>query len=132
MNLARICGAALLVLCAWWIIPAVNAETPKSTVQTLVMLFSAWNGRNDNQGFYEEAAKNIDYSEMCEAAVGKEHWDKISAGDRQQLADVLKHLIEARYYPRWHKMFYSGKLEYENEISMKGDVFVKTILSIGD
>jgi len=102
----------------------------EDTVENLVKILITWNGTD--QSAYSEAAKYIDYRVMSERVLGQEHWHNLSSSQKNEFVDAFQHLIEKRYYPRWHRLFRNGHIEYLNEQEVHGDTLVRTQLKIGD
>jgi len=110
---------------------AANAQTGKSVVQDLVTLFSGWSGDDDDRSIYEPAARRIDYQEMAETSIGQGQWNKLNATQKREFVSALRRLVENRYYPRWHNIFYKGKLTILSEVTTRNELSVKTLLSLG-
>lgn len=108
-----------------------QAATGKSVVQDLVTLFSGWSGDDDDHSVFEPAARHIDYQEMAESSIGSTQWNKLNATQRREFVSALRRLVEHRYYRRWHHIFHKGKLAFVSENTVKGDLYVKTILAVG-
>lgn len=108
-----------------------NAQTGKAVVQDLVTLFSDWSGDDDDHTINEPAARHIDYQEMAETSVGQTQWNKLNATQKREFVSALRHLVENRYYRRWHHIFYKGKLTILSETTTRNELWVKTMLSIG-
>ncbi|MBX9770691.1 MAG: ABC transporter substrate-binding protein [Candidatus Obscuribacterales bacterium] len=108
-----------------------NAQTGTAVVEDLVTLFSGWSGDDDDHSIYEPAARHIDYQEMAETSVGQAQWNKLNATQKREFVSALRHLIENRYYPRWHHIFHKGKLTIVSETTTRNELWVKTLLSIG-
>lgn len=113
-------------------LPTIAADPGQKVVQNLVMLFSAWSGDSDDEEIYSEALRYIDYDGMAERSLGKPVWEKLSASQRQEFVGVFRKLIEQRYYERWHKIFYNGRLTYIGHTTVSGDTLIKTALQIGN
>jgi ABC-type transporter MlaC component len=111
---------------------AASAEPGQKVVQDLVMLFSAWSGEPEDLDIHREAAKYIDYAGMAERVLGKAHWGRLEPSQKREFVKVFGKLVENRYYPRWHKIFYKGRLSYLGETSANGDVLVKSALVVGN
>lgn len=112
---------------------SVTAETDsqgKSCVQKVVNLFSVWQGDDASPPFFKEVARVIDYEEMSERALGT-HWDKLSPTERNEFSSTFRRLIEERYYKRWHRIFNSAKLAYKSEVPLDGDLYIKTLMTVG-
>ncbi len=101
----------------------------KATVDKVSNLFSVWT-ESSNQSVSREAAELIDYNEMAEKAMGA-HWGHLNPTERRQFTATLKHIIEQRYYRRWHKVFAKGELAYKSEAPVEGDLFIRTALNVG-
>jgi len=101
----------------------------KATVDKVSNLFSVWT-ESSNQSVSREAAELIDYNEMAEKAMGV-HWGHLNPAERRQFTATLKHIIEQRYYRRWHKVFAKGELAYKSEAPVEGDLFIRTALNVG-
>lgn len=108
-----------------------QAQSGKNVVQDLVTLFSHWSGDDDDHSVFEPAARHIDYQEMAESSVGQAQWNKLNATQKREFVSALRHLVEKRYYPRWHHIFHKGKLSILSETASKNDVLVKTALVMG-
>jgi len=119
------------VLLAGGALSAGAAEEGKPTVQSLVTLFAAWHGDEVDPPLSNAAARYIDYREMSERVLGKPHWSRLSLSQQGEFVGTFRRLVEQRYYPRWHRLFYKGKLNYGHEVVSDGDLFVKTVLIIG-
>lgn len=111
-------------------VPA-EAQSGKNVVQDLVTLFAGWSGNDDDRSVFEPAARHIDYQEMAESSVGQAQWNKLNATQKREFISVLRRLVENRYYPRWHQIFRKGKLAIVSESTVKNEVQVKTMLSLG-
>lgn len=122
----------LIALCCVLLCLPCRAQAGQKTVQELVMLFSAWSGDSDDRDIYQEAGKYIDYSAMAERALGKPNWDIISAAQKQEFVSVFQKLVEQRYYPRWHKIFFNGRVSYVGQTTVNGDTLVKSALQVGN
>lgn len=107
------------------------AQTGRSAVHGLVVLFSTWNGKSLDPGILNAAAKHIDYSSMASRAIGPDDWDKLSAGQKRDFVTTFRKLVERRYYMRWHKLFRKGSVSYLSESANNGDVLVRTRLLVG-
>lgn len=103
----------------------------RTVVHNLVTLFSAWSGDRIDSALSSAAAAYIDYNFMAERALGEEHWAKLSASQRREFVATFQRLIEQRYYPRWHKLFYKGQLSFTGEAAAGGDIYVRSLLAIG-
>jgi len=131
-NFNRIIRTTLVAaFCCQMSAGAAQIEKGKDTVEHLVSLFSAWSGKEADQHVYAEAAQNIDYELMAHRALGATEWEKLSPVQRKEFTKTFKSLVEQRYYPRWHKIFYKGRLAFISETSANGDTFVKTNLTLG-
>lgn len=119
-----------LVVCFTFSVPA-QAQDGKSTVRDLVTMFARWSGDDDDRTVFEPAARHIDYQEMAEASVGTSQWNKLNATQKREFVTALRHLVENRYYPRWHHIFRKSKLTFVSETTSKNDLLVKTILAVG-
>jgi ABC-type transporter MlaC component len=102
----------------------------KPIIETIVRIFSTWNGRPDPVT-YSRAAQYIDYETMAQRALGPSQWRKITSVERKEFTDAFRALVEKRYYIRWHKLFGKSKLTYLGEHSSDGDTLVKTKLDLG-
>jgi len=111
--------------------PAAGPESGQKTVQELVMLFSAWSGDSDDKDIYQEAGKYIDYAGMAERALGASNWERLTASQKQDFVMSFQKLVEQRYYPRWHKIFYNGRVSYIGQTTVNGDTLVKSALQVG-
>ena len=100
-------------------------------MQELVTLFSAWSGQRVDPAISDAAARQIDYPGMAEYTLGPAQWDKLTASQKRDFVTVFRKLVEERYYPRWHKIFYNGKVTFLSEASVNGDTLVKTALTVG-
>lgn len=112
---------------------SVFAETEsqgRAAVQKVVNLFSVWRGDESSNPFFKEVAKVIDYDEMSEKALGL-HWDKLSPTERKEFSSTFRRLIEERYYKRWHRIFNSAELAYKSEVPTGGDLYIKTLMTVG-
>jgi len=98
----------------------------KATIDKVSNLFSVWNG-TPNQGMFREAAQLIDYDEMSERALGA-HWNKLNPTERREFVQTLQHIIEDKYYKRWHKVFVKSDVSYKAESPVDGDLLVRTDL----
>jgi len=78
-----------------------------------------------------KASAFIDYPEMASRCLGKREWDALNAGQKKEFVSTLRNLVETRYYPRWRKIFGTGKVTFQDEVSQGGDTVVHTRLSIG-
>jgi ABC-type transporter MlaC component len=105
------------------------SSSGKATIDKVSNLFSVWT-ESSQQSVYREAAALIDYNEMAEKAMGV-HWGHLSPAERRQFTATLKHIIEQRYYKRWHKVFAKGELAYKSEAPVEGDLFIRTALNVG-
>lgn len=123
-----------LALVAIVSITGARAETTKSpgktTIERVVSLFSVWHGNNASPAFFKEVAKVIDYQEMSEKALGS-HWDNLKPVERTEFVSTFQHLIEERYYKRWRRIFNSAELTYKSEAPVGGDLFIKTLMTVG-
>ncbi|SRR5579875_41163 len=126
-RLAVLVAAAICGSCS----TAVAAEGGKNVVQELVRLFSAWSGDGSDASIFKEAARYIDYNGMAASALGKAQWEKLTARQRQQFVETFRRLVEQKYYQRWHKIFYQGKIQYLGESTTGGESLVKTGLTVG-
>jgi ABC-type transporter MlaC component len=106
----------------------VNASG-KATIDKVSNLFSVWT-ESSQQSVSREAAALIDYDEMAEKAMGS-HWGRLNPTERRQFTATLKHIIEQRYYKRWHRVFAKGDLAFKSESPVEGDLFVRTALNVG-
>lgn len=127
----RFVALAAAAVSASLIATAALAQNGKATVDTLTKMFVAWSGKLSDNSVYERAAKYIDYDGMAERALTKPEWDKLKPGERSALSNTIRDLIQHRYYPRWHKIFGKGKLEYLSESESNGDTLVTTVLTVG-
>src|SRR5438552_4227782 len=96
--------AVVLALCCQMSAPAAQIENGKQTVEHLVNLFSAWNGKKPDQRVYAEAAQNIDYELMACRSLGTAEWEKLTPTQRKEFTKTFQSLVEQRYYSRWHKI----------------------------
>jgi phospholipid transport system substrate-binding protein len=101
----------------------------KATIEKVSNLFSVWT-TGSSQSVSREAAQFIDYDEMSEKAMGT-HWGRLNPTERKQFTATLQHIIEQKYYKRWHKVFAKGELAYKSESPVDGDLFVRTALKMG-
>lgn len=101
----------------------------KATIEKVSNLFSVWTA-SSAPSVSKEAAVLIDYDEMAEKAMGV-HWGRLNPVERKQFTATLRHIIEQRYYKRWHKVFARGELAYKTEQPVEGDLFVRTNLKVG-
>ncbi len=123
---------AIAVILAIGLSGAARADSGQKVVQELVMLFSAWSGEPEDMDIHREAAKYIDYAGMSERVLGKAHWSRLESTQKQEFVTVFRKLVENRYYPRWHKIFYKGRLSYLGQTTANGDVLVKSALLVGN
>jgi len=112
--------------------PAFAQKRGWETIESLVQLFGVWAGDEPDRQIYDEAANFIDYEMMGQRAIGESQWSKLTPAQRKDFVQTFRKLIEERYYPRWHKIFRSGKLEYLNTVNASGDTLVRTELKLGD
>jgi ABC-type transporter MlaC component len=102
----------------------------QSVVEHLARLFTQWSGE-DNQDIFKDAANSIDYQEMSERALGP-YWAHLKPNEQADFIRNFQHLVEERYYKRWHRLFQSGKLNFVDEASSRlGDLTIRTNLSAG-
>lgn len=102
----------------------------REAVESLVKIFTTWNG--SDRTAYSEAACYIDYKLMAERVLGSEYWHNLPASDKLEFTEAFRHLIEKRYYVRWHRIFRKGVITYLDEDRHNGDVFITTRLTNGD
>lgn len=110
---------------------AAAADQGRQAVQELVTLFAAWDGDDVDQSISNAAARSIDYGTMAERVLGEPTWSRLTATQRREFLTTFRKVVEQRYYPRWHKLFYKGRLNYLSEAGADGDIFVKTVLVVG-
>lgn len=120
---------SLLLLSALAVQPA-QAREGWSTVENVVGIFATWQGKKPNKAISAAASEYIDYSEMAERALGRQ-WSKIDASERREFVSLFTRVIEERYYPRWHKVFSRGKLEYIKDAPLADGVRVTTLCTVG-
>lgn len=101
-----------------------------STVEKVVNIFGTWQGKKPNKAISAAAIEYIDYSEMAERALGS-HWSKIDANEKREFVGLFTRVIEERYYPRWHKIFSRGRLEYIKDAPLADGVRVTTLCTVG-
>jgi ABC-type transporter MlaC component len=101
----------------------------KATIEKVSNLFSVWTG-SSSQSVSREAAQLIDFDEMSEKALGA-HWNTLSPTQRREFVQTLRHIIEERYYKRWHRVFAKGDLAFKSEAPVEGDLFIRTALKVG-
>ncbi len=119
----------LLLLSALAVLPA-QAREGWSTVENVVDIFTTWQGKKPNRAISAAASEYIDYSEMAERALGRQ-WSKIDASEKREFVSLFTRVIEERYYPRWHKVFSRGKLEYIKDAPLADGVRVTTLCTVG-
>jgi Toluene tolerance, Ttg2. len=119
----------LLLLSAFAVGPA-QAREGWPTVEKVVGIFATWQGKKPNSAISSAASEYIDYSEMAERALGRQ-WNKIDAGEKREFVNLFTRVIEERYYPRWHKVFSRGKLEYVKDAPLPDGVRVTTLCTVG-
>lgn len=122
-----LCLALAITAC-----PEACAESAKEVVQDVVTLLSAGSNKTVDDQVVEAVSKQIDYEYMGEYTLGSTLWNKLNSGQHKEFVETLKTLIEREYYPRWHKIFFRGKLTYLSEVKASKDTFVKTLLTIGN
>lgn len=88
-------------------------------------------GESGDKELSVKASSFIDYSEMACRCLGKHDWEALSGGQKKEFVSTLRTLVETRYYPRWRKIFGSGKVTFQDEVTQGGDTVVHTRLSIG-
>lgn len=119
----------LLLLSAFAVEPA-QAREGWSTVEKVVDIFATWQGKKPNRAISAAATEYIDYSEMAERALGRQ-WGKIDTNERREFVSLFTRVIEERYYPRWHRVFSRGKLEYVKDAPLPDGVRVTTLCTVG-
>lgn len=98
-----------------------------TVVEQLLGSFQVKTGKDLNN----RAASCIDYQEMSCRCLGKRDWDALTAAQKKEFVGTLRSLVENRYYPRWRKIFGSGKVTFQDEVSQGGDTVVHTRLVVG-
>lgn len=88
-------------------------------------------GKQAAADFNNRAAALIDYAKMSERCLGKGPWDSLDSSRKRDFTVTLRGLVEARYYPRWRKIFSSGKVVFLDETAQGGDTLVHTKLTLG-
>lgn len=119
----------VLLLWAFAVSPA-QAREGWTTVEKVVGIFATWQGKKPNKEISAAAADYIDYSEMAERALARQ-WNKIDASEKREFVNLFTGVIEERYYPRWHKIFSRGKLEYVKDAPLPDGVRVTTLCTVG-
>lgn len=102
----------------------------KATVQRVVGLFSVWREKQASPAVFKEVASVIDYEEMSERALGT-HWNKMKPVERSEFVTTFQHLIEERYYKRWHKIFNRAEIAYKTVVPVGDDLYIKTVMTVG-
>jgi ABC-type transporter MlaC component len=129
---AKVYLIAWIATLVFFLVPAAaEAQSGKEAIQELVRLFTQWNGDEVDAGLSSKAAQHIDYAGMAAAALGGNHWEKLTASQKREFVTTFRKLVERRYYPRWHKLFRRGHLNYGSETASNGDVLVRTQLQVG-
>lgn len=122
-----------------------KGKESKSPAQKVVLeiarLFTEWSGSEDPAAF-KQAAGLIDYHEMSVRALGP-YWQKLKPDEQAEFTKNFQHLVEERYYKRWHRIFSRGKLSFadgagtSSEVQKsesengRNDLVAKTILLAG-
>jgi ABC-type transporter MlaC component len=114
------------------LIPPVVALDSKSTVESLVKLFSQWGTGVNSRTFAAQAAQFIDYRTMSQMALGAENWRKLNEPQRQEFTQSFRTLVEKRYYPRWHKIFSKSQTTYGKESVQNGLTRIRTQVTLKD
>jgi ABC-type transporter MlaC component len=114
------------------LVPPATALDSKSSVESLIKLFSQWGTGVDSQTFAAKAAQFIDYRTMSQMALGAENWGKLSEGQRQEFTQSFRTLVEKRYYPRWHKIFSKSQVKYGKESVQNGLTRIQTEITLKD
>lgn len=127
---AQACALLVAAMMSNQIAAAETDSQGRAAVQKVVKLFSVWHGDDARPPFFKEVAKVIDYDEMSEKALGT-HWDKLSPAERLEFSSTFQRLIEERYYKRWHRIFNSAQLAYKSEVPQDGDLYIKTLMTVG-
>ena len=128
------CALALVLLfflCSP-LVPLAAALDSKSTVESLIKLFSQWGTGVNNQTFAAQAAQFIDYRTMSQMALGADNWGKLSEAQRQEFTQSFRTLVEKRYYPRWHKIFSKSRITYGKESVQNGLTRIQTQITLKD
>lgn len=66
--------------------------------------------KNAKSGF-DEAAQLMAFDEMAKRAFGEAGWPKFTPAEQKEIVVLFRRLIEIRFYPRWRRVFQSGKFE---------------------
>lgn len=120
----RVAGAILLLPFLAHSVPALAADG-KSVVEDFIGLTS------QKGNIFDQAAVYVDFEEMSKRALGSKRWLKMSPVKRREFVATFRHVMEQRYYPRWHKIFGKGKMEYLAESRDGDDLLVKACLTLG-
>lgn len=80
---------------------------------------------------FNQAAQFMDFEEMSRRALGPSRWAKMSAEKRREFVATFKRVMEQKYYPRWHRLFLKGSMDYVAESIDGRDVLVRTNLKLG-
>jgi ABC-type transporter MlaC component len=103
----------------------------KSPVETLISLFSKWNGLASDKTTLEQAAQYIDYQYMAAQSLGSANWDKLTTHQQSTFVSTLQSVIEKRYYPRWHRIFSKSTVVYGKESASTTESHINTDLTVG-
>ena len=110
---------------------SVSAQSGQKVIKELVVLFSTWSGKSPNHNIFNQAAQYIDFAGMAQASLGENNWARLTSKQQEQFVIAFRKLVEQRYYPRWHKIFCHGHINYIGQTNTSNDTIVKTALSVG-
>jgi ABC-type transporter MlaC component len=119
-----------LMICLLSLMPA-YAGQGQDTVDALLKIFSNWTGSISDRVAYTKISDYINYTTMSERVLGALEWNRLSAAQKNEFSATFRRLIEKRYYPRWHKLFCTGKVTFLKEKNVNGDLLVATRLKTG-
>ncbi len=106
---------------------AANESAGDQAVEHIANLFTRWSGEDD-PAVFKDAASVIDYHEMSQRALGP-YWSTLKPAEQAEFKTQFQHLVEERYYKRWHRLFQKGKLSILQTEKSQGDLIVKSSLS---
>lgn len=86
-------------------------------------------GQENSQAAFDDAAQYMAFDEMARRAFGETGWPKFSSAEQKEIAGLFRRLIELRFYPRWRRVFQSGRFSMSSQSKQAGDSLVAGTLS---
>lgn len=108
-----------------------KAAGEKEAVETFVAAVSRRDSAPDAKNAFRDVAQVMDFEEMAKRSFGDSGWVKFSAAEQKEVTALFKRLIEIRFFPRWRRVFQSGRYEVTGQAKDGADSLVSGALLSG-